>query len=180
MERPVKIRKNGELRGTPEVRVVAANGAMLGVMPLAQALRLAMKEGLDLVEVNPNADPPVCKLLDFATYKQGEPRRAADARRDVDGNDSSVPSEQAIKWMPFECDGRAFEYAAVPTKNKTRPRGWPTHEAVRGPWVPMVMVIVRKLGEEEGPAALLFPDGTVISTKHAIETAKTFWEILTK
>ena len=69
MERTFKIRINGELRGTPHVRVIASDGTMLGVMPLAEALRLAMKEGLDLVEVNPKADPPVCKILDFGKYK---------------------------------------------------------------------------------------------------------------
>jgi translation initiation factor IF-3 len=44
----VKIRKNGDLRGLPSVRVVGSSGEMLGVMPLAEALRLALKEGLDL------------------------------------------------------------------------------------------------------------------------------------
>jgi len=63
-----KIRTNGDLRGTPEVRVTAANGEMLGVLSLASALRLAMEAGLDLVEVNPKAEPPVCKILDFSKY----------------------------------------------------------------------------------------------------------------
>jgi translation initiation factor IF-3 len=72
MERAFKIRINGDLRGTPPVRVIASNGEMLGVMPLAEALHLAMKEGRDLVEVNPNADPPVCKILDFREYKYDE------------------------------------------------------------------------------------------------------------
>jgi translation initiation factor IF-3 len=63
-----KIRKNGDLRGTPSVRVFGARGEMFGVMSLAEALRLALKEGLDLVEVNPEADPPVCKLLDLEKY----------------------------------------------------------------------------------------------------------------
>ncbi len=65
----VKIRKNGDLRGLASVRVVGSSGEMLGVMPLAEALRLALKEGLDLVEVNPRAQPPVCKLLDFSKYR---------------------------------------------------------------------------------------------------------------
>src|SRR5262249_27107073 len=64
-----KIRMNGDLRGTPRVRVLAASGEDLGVMPLSEALRLAMKEGLDLVEVNPLAQPLLCKLLDFAKFK---------------------------------------------------------------------------------------------------------------
>ncbi len=65
----VKIRKNGDLRGLPSVRVIGSSGEMLGVMPLAEALRLALKEGLDLVEVDPRAQPPVCKLLDFSKYR---------------------------------------------------------------------------------------------------------------
>jgi translation initiation factor IF-3 len=71
MRSPVafKIRLNGELRGTPQVRVVAASGELLGVMTLAEALRLALEEGRDLVEVNPSAQPPVCKLMDFSKLK---------------------------------------------------------------------------------------------------------------
>jgi translation initiation factor IF-3 len=75
-----KIRKNGELRGTPRVNVVGASDEKLGVMTLAEALRLALKEGLDLVEVNPTADPPVCKLLDFTKYTYEAKLRAALAR----------------------------------------------------------------------------------------------------
>ena len=51
-----KIRINGDLRGTPRVDVIGSSGDRLGVMPVAEALRLAIKEGLDLVEVNPGAD----------------------------------------------------------------------------------------------------------------------------
>lgn len=51
------------------MRVIGANDEMLGVMSLADALRAAMKAGLDLVEVNPAADPPVCKILDFSKWQ---------------------------------------------------------------------------------------------------------------
>lgn len=64
-----KIRINGALRGTPHVQVVDAYGETLGVMTLANALRAAMKAGLDLVEVNPSARPPLCQLLAFTKYK---------------------------------------------------------------------------------------------------------------
>lgn len=70
-----KIRVNGELRGTPHVRVVGSDGSTLGIMTLAEALRAAMKEGLDLVEVNPFARPPVCKLIDFAKYEREKPTK---------------------------------------------------------------------------------------------------------
>ena len=67
---------------------------MLGVMTLADALRLALKQGLDLVEVNPKADPPVCKLLDFDRYRYAARRSAADARReDLDEEDADAPDE---------------------------------------------------------------------------------------
>lgn len=78
------MRMNGDLRGIPRVRVIGASGEDLGEMQLSEALRLAMKEGLDLVEVNPSAAPPVCKLLDLEKYKYEERRKAAMAR-DRDG-----------------------------------------------------------------------------------------------
>jgi hypothetical protein len=65
----MKIRINGDLRGTPSVRLIGSSGEMLGVMTLAEALRRALQEGLDLVEVNPRGDPPVCRILDFSKYK---------------------------------------------------------------------------------------------------------------
>lgn len=73
-----KIRKNGDLRGTPSVRVIGARGEMHGVMSLSEALRLALKEGLDLVEVNPKSAPPVCKLLDFGRYTHEATRQSHD------------------------------------------------------------------------------------------------------
>jgi translation initiation factor IF-3 len=66
----------------PEVRVVVEDGGiMLGVMSTQQALREAEERGLDLVEVNPKASPPVCKILDFGKFKYEEKKRAREARR---------------------------------------------------------------------------------------------------
>jgi translation initiation factor IF-3 len=64
MPRGSKVRRNGDLRGLPEVNVIGPSGELLGVMTLADALRLAFKQGLDLVEVGPTASPPICKILD--------------------------------------------------------------------------------------------------------------------
>ncbi|MBX3183249.1 MAG: translation initiation factor IF-3 [Polyangiaceae bacterium] len=75
-----QIRINHRIR-VPEVRVVAADGSMLGVMTTQEALRRAREEGLDLVEVNPKSMPPVCKILDFGKYKYEEKKRASDAKR---------------------------------------------------------------------------------------------------
>ena len=51
------------------VRLVGADGEMLGVYKLDDALREAERAGLDLVEVSPNAEPPVCKILDYGRFK---------------------------------------------------------------------------------------------------------------
>jgi len=54
---------------------------MVGVVPLNDALERAVAAGLDLVEVSPNADPPVCKVLDYGKYKYDAQKRAAEARK---------------------------------------------------------------------------------------------------
>ncbi len=64
-----------------EVRVVDAEGEMLGVMPTSRAIELAENQGLDLVEISPNAEPPVCKILDYGKYKYEQQKKAAEARK---------------------------------------------------------------------------------------------------
>ncbi|HET9150024.1 MAG TPA: translation initiation factor IF-3 [Alphaproteobacteria bacterium] len=66
---------------SPTVRLVGATGDMVGVVPIRQALDMAVEAGLDLVEVSPNAEPPVCKILDFGKYKYQEQKRRAEARK---------------------------------------------------------------------------------------------------
>jgi translation initiation factor IF-3 len=53
----------------PEIRVIGADGGMLGVMNTDEARRMARSLDLDLVEVNPKASPPVCKIMDFGRFK---------------------------------------------------------------------------------------------------------------
>ena len=79
-QRGFQIRINHRIR-VPEVRVIGANGDMLGVLQTHEAMRLAQEQGLDLVEVNPKADPPVCKILDFGKYKYEEKKKTAEAKR---------------------------------------------------------------------------------------------------
>src|ERR1039457_4958007 len=79
-QRGFQIRINHRIR-VPEVRVIAADGSMLGVLGTQEAMRLAQEQGLDLVEVNPKADPPVCKILDFGKYKYEEKKKAGEAKR---------------------------------------------------------------------------------------------------
>lgn len=64
-----------------KVRLVDENGEMVGVLSQKEALERAYKVGLDLVEVSPNADPPVCKILDYGKYKFEEQKRRAEMRK---------------------------------------------------------------------------------------------------
>jgi translation initiation factor IF-3 len=79
-QRGFQIRVNHRIR-VPEVRVIGADGSMLGVLQTHEAMKMAQESGLDLVEVNPKADPPVCKILDFGKYKYEEKKKTAEAKR---------------------------------------------------------------------------------------------------
>ena len=63
------------------VRLVDENGEMVGVVSLREGLEMAREAGLDLVEVSPNADPPVCKILDFGKFKYESQKKKAEARK---------------------------------------------------------------------------------------------------
>jgi translation initiation factor IF-3 len=65
----------------PEVRLVGPNGEQVGIVRVEDALRLAQEADLDLVEVAPEARPPVCKLMDFGKFKYEADMKARDARR---------------------------------------------------------------------------------------------------
>jgi translation initiation factor IF-3 len=63
------------------VRVITGEGEQLGILPIGEALRIATERELDLVEVAPEAAPPVCRIMDFGKYKYQQSRRAKDARK---------------------------------------------------------------------------------------------------
>ena len=71
---------NGEI-DAPRVRLVGADGDMKGVVTLRDALTAAEEAGLDLVEVSPTADPPVCKVLDFGKFKYEAQKKRNEARK---------------------------------------------------------------------------------------------------
>ena len=73
-------RINDRIR-VPEVRLVGPNGEQVGIVRVEDALRLADEAGLDLVEVAPQARPPVCKLMDFGKYKYEADMKAREARK---------------------------------------------------------------------------------------------------
>ncbi len=75
-----RVRRNDEIEAT-EVRVIDSTGEQAGVMALRAGIELAKEEGLDLVEVSPNAEPPVCRIMDFGKYLFEQNKKAQSAKR---------------------------------------------------------------------------------------------------
>ncbi|SFB52282.1 bacterial translation initiation factor 3 (bIF-3) [Amycolatopsis marina] len=75
-----ETRINDRIR-VPEVRLVGPNGEQVGIVRIEDALRLAQESDLDLVEVAPQARPPVCKLMDFGKFKYESAQKARESRR---------------------------------------------------------------------------------------------------
>jgi translation initiation factor IF-3 len=74
------VRINREIRAR-EVRVIDPEGKQLGVIPLVEALRAATNFELDLVEVSPKSEPPVCRIMDYGKFKYQQSKKAHDARK---------------------------------------------------------------------------------------------------
>ena len=70
-----------ELITSSEVRVISEKGEMLGVLKIEDAIKKAFESGLDLVEVSPNASPPVCKIIDYGKYKYQIQKKQAEAKK---------------------------------------------------------------------------------------------------
>lgn len=78
--RPMGPRVNDRIR-VPEIRVIGASGEMLGILRTDEAKRMAREANLDLVEVNPKAQPPVCKIMDFGRFKYEEKKKQNEAKK---------------------------------------------------------------------------------------------------
>ena len=68
------LRKNERIR-IKTVRVIDETGVHIGIMPTADALKMALEKGFDLVEVSPEAAPPVCKIMSYSKYKYEEHKK---------------------------------------------------------------------------------------------------------
>ncbi|MBK7114526.1 MAG: translation initiation factor IF-3 [Proteobacteria bacterium] len=75
-----RVRRNEEI-SSPQLRVIGADGEQAGVMTRAEALQLAVDAALDLVEVSPNAEPPVVRVMDFGKYLFEQNKKAHSAKR---------------------------------------------------------------------------------------------------
>jgi len=75
-----RVNVNRQIRAS-EVRVIDPDGKQVGVMPLEEALKMAEDYRLDLVEVAPNANPPVCRIMDYGKYKYQQSKKSQEARK---------------------------------------------------------------------------------------------------
>ena len=96
-----------------EVRLISAEGEQLGVMSARAALEIAMEQELDLVKISPNANPPVCKIMDYGKYRFEQSKRDKEAKKNqrvmevkevrmspgIDVNDFNVKLRNAQKFL---------------------------------------------------------------------------------
>ena len=76
------MRVNERIR-TKTVRLIAVDGTQLGIVPVREALDRAKEAGLDLVEVAPNSDPPVCRIMDYGKYKYQTSKKTQGTKKKV-------------------------------------------------------------------------------------------------
>src|SRR5258708_10697232 len=69
------------IRGIAEVRLIGADGSQIGVVPLQQAQEMAREKDLDLVEISPTANPPVCKVMDYGKYVFQQKKKQTEAKK---------------------------------------------------------------------------------------------------
>ncbi len=79
-ERAPRVNINARIRA-PRIRVIDEDGGQLGVMTPAEGMRLAQEKGLDLVEVAPAVDPPVCRIIDFGRWQYEQKKKANEAKK---------------------------------------------------------------------------------------------------
>ncbi len=103
---------NEEIRDK-ELRIIASDGAQLGIMSAAQANALAEEQGMDLVKISPNATPPVCKIMDYSKFCYDQKKREKDAKKNqrvvevkeirmspgIDTNDFNTKVKAAQKFL---------------------------------------------------------------------------------
>ena len=78
--RPKGPKANERIR-SPEVQVISSDGKNLGILNTQEAINIARQEGLDLIEISPNANPPVCKIIDIGKYKYDLQKKANKAKK---------------------------------------------------------------------------------------------------
>ncbi len=96
-----------------EIRLIGSDGTQLGIMSAAQALAIAVQNEMDLVKISPNANPPVCKIMDYGKYRFEQSKREKEARRNqhvieikeirmspsIGDNDFNVKLRSGVKFL---------------------------------------------------------------------------------
>ena len=98
-----RIRINDRIR-VSEVRVVDADGEQVGIMKTEQALQMAKRHSLDLVEISPNARPPVCRICDFGKYQYEESKKKKDSKKN-----SHAGKVKEVQLRP-RCEQHDFDF----------------------------------------------------------------------
>lgn len=111
------------------VQVISSDGKNLGVMATAEALQIASDDGLDLVEINGNATPPVVKIMDYGKFKYDQKKRASEARKNqkmvemkevwikpfIEENDLNIKMKKVFEFLG---DGNKVKIAVMTHGNK--------------------------------------------------------------
>ena len=125
-----------------EVRVITTDGAQLGILPIEKAIEAAFAADLDLVCISPNAQPPVCKIMDYGKYRFEQAKREKDAKKNqkvvevkeirlglsIDVHDFETKGKQAIKFLKsgnkvkvsIRFRGREMGHPEIGLENMTR------------------------------------------------------------
>ena len=80
VKKEAKHRLNGEIKA-PQVRLIGNEGEQLGVVSIKEALIAAREHGVDLVELQPNAAPPVCRLMDYGKFLYQQKKKSVDSKK---------------------------------------------------------------------------------------------------
>lgn len=108
----IQVRMNESIRAK-EVRVLSENGENIGILPIREALAKAQEAGLDLIEVSPNANPPVCKITDYGKFKYEQKKKdkevkskarvtetkEAQVKIGTSQNDMSIKANKIASWL---------------------------------------------------------------------------------
>ncbi len=107
-----EMRINEEIKGK-EVRLIGPEGEQLGIFSVKEALRIAQEKDIDLVEISPNAQPPVCRVMDYGKYRYEQSKRDKETRKkqkiisvkevkirpNIEDHDLNVKTKNAIKFL---------------------------------------------------------------------------------
>lgn len=89
-----ETRRNGDIIA-PQIRLIDQDGEQAGIMPIEQALELAGQQSMDLVEIAPNAEPPVCRIMDYGKYRFAQAKKGQAAKKK-----QKVTHVKEVKFRP--------------------------------------------------------------------------------